>query len=79
MPVEDFIIHTSVTSDCMSTTCGTTSMKKKSSSTETTDALCKLVSKAQTPDILLKEKMCFMEKDDDRKEQETCILKKGLS
>ena len=76
MPMEDFVIHTSVTSDYMSTTCGTTSTKKKSSSMEITDALCKLVCQAQTPDVLSKEKMCFTEKGDARKEQEICILEK---
>ena len=34
MPMDEFVIHMSVTSACKSTTCGTTSTKKKAMSTE---------------------------------------------
>ena len=51
--------------------------QEKNSSMEITDALCKLVSQADIPDIFSKEKMCFMEKDDARKEQE--ILEKDVA
>ena len=34
MPMDEFVIHMSVTSDCKSTTCGTTSTMKKAMSTE---------------------------------------------
>ena len=69
-PMDDFVIHTSITSDCMSTTSGTTSTKNSS------DTLCELVSQSQATNIFSKEKMCFMEKDDVRKEQEIHILEK---
>ena len=76
--MDEVVIHTYITSDCTSTTCGTTSMKKKSMSTELIDALREIVSHLQTPDAFSKEKMHFMEKDDVRKEQEFAFWKKMM-